>query len=227
MDIMEIILLIAGVVVVALSFFIPDKKAADVDVKGLTEDEVKGIVGQEVTSLEDRVADLMEKTERSMEKLSNEKIMAVDEYSDTVLAQIHKNHEEAVFLYDMLNNKQASLKNALSEINRTLKETREAAATLEKLNHISDAPNLASTRNAEKGPDSTESSEPEMRAEGTMEEKPGLHGVQSAQGTEGDGRNKNEKILELCRQGKDATAIARELGLGVGEVKLVIDLFQG
>ena len=39
--------------------------------------------------------------------------------------------------------------------------------------------------------------------------------------------NSNDKILTLYRQGLSKVAIAKELGLGVGEVKLVIDLFQG
>ena len=41
-----------------------------------------------------------------------------------------------------------------------------------------------------------------------------------------EGQNNNEKILEMHRQGKSTVAIARELGLGVGEVKLVIDLYK-
>ena len=40
-------------------------------------------------------------------------------------------------------------------------------------------------------------------------------------------RNNNEKILSLHKEGMSDVAIARELGLGVGEVKLVIDLFKG
>ena len=39
--------------------------------------------------------------------------------------------------------------------------------------------------------------------------------------------NKNSEILELHRQGRSDVAIAQQLGLGVGEVKLVIDLFKG
>ncbi len=38
--------------------------------------------------------------------------------------------------------------------------------------------------------------------------------------------NNNEKILRLHKLGKSETAIAKDLGLGVGEVKLVIDLFK-
>ena len=39
--------------------------------------------------------------------------------------------------------------------------------------------------------------------------------------------NNNDRILELHKKGKSNVAIAKELGLGVGEVKLVIDLFKG
>ena len=35
-----------------------------------------------------------------MDRITNEKMMAINEDSDTVMTEIHKNHEEAVFLYD-------------------------------------------------------------------------------------------------------------------------------
>ena len=39
--------------------------------------------------------------------------------------------------------------------------------------------------------------------------------------------NNNERILKLNAEGKSVVEIAKELGLGIGEVKLVIDLFRG
>lgn len=42
-----------------------------------------------------------------------------------------------------------------------------------------------------------------------------------------NGSNSNERILALHKAGKSNMAIAKELGLGLGEVKLVIDLFEG
>lgn len=39
--------------------------------------------------------------------------------------------------------------------------------------------------------------------------------------------NHNERILALHQQGLSNVEIARELGLGLGEVKLVIGLFKG
>ena len=41
------------------------------------------------------------------------------------------------------------------------------------------------------------------------------------------GQNNNDRILELHNAGKSNMAIAKELGLGIGEVKLVIDLSEG
>ena len=38
--------------------------------------------------------------------------------------------------------------------------------------------------------------------------------------------NNNEKILNLYNQGMSNKDIAKELNLGIGEVKLVIDLFN-
>ena len=39
-------------------------------------------------------------------------------------------------------------------------------------------------------------------------------------------KNSNEKILAMYNEGKSNMAIAKELDLGIGEVKLVIDLFR-
>lgn len=42
-----------------------------------------------------------------------------------------------------------------------------------------------------------------------------------------DDSNANDIILEMYNNGRSVIEIAKELGLGVGEVKLVIDLYQG
>ena len=81
MDIMEIILLIAGGVIFVLSFFIPDKKGASAD--GISEEDVKAMIDRELAaggkSLDEAASEAAERTERSLERLSNEKIMAVNE----------------------------------------------------------------------------------------------------------------------------------------------------
>lgn len=60
----------------------------------------------------------------------------------------------------------------------------------------------------------------------SAQEEPRGVDIRFAQGKD-NGRNSNERILELHKAGKSNMAIAKELGLGLGEVKLVIDLFEG
>lgn len=142
MDIMEIVLLAAGGIVFILSFLIPMKKEeSSEETRGLAKEEIKTLVSEELEAVRGHVDDVVEeavtysieKTERSLERLSNEKIMAVNEYSDTVLAEIHKNHEEVMFLYDMLNDKHINLKNTVSEVNRTVKEVKETKKEAEEV----------------------------------------------------------------------------------------------
>ena len=66
-----------------------------------------------------------------MDRLTNEKMLAVNEYSDTVLDQIEKNHKEAVFLYDMLNDKHENLKTTVSEAVKTATEVKQTVKDAE------------------------------------------------------------------------------------------------
>lgn len=252
MEIMEIVLLVAGGIIFILSFLIPGgKEMASEQTRELTEKEVSAMVSDEMHKIKEHVSEVVdeavgyatEKTERTLERLTNEKIMAVNEYSDTVLAEIHKNHEETMFLYDMLNNKHANLKDAVSEVNRTVKEAEEAVSGFRMLateqqimseealseqtetNQLQEAVKEQESAMAGIGEETTEQ-------DGTASETTADAGelqperVSFLQENETDGRNSNERILELYRQGKSKVAIAKELGLGVGEVKLVIDLFK-
>lgn len=232
MDIMEIILLVAGGIIFTLSFFIPDKRGQSGG-KALPQEEIRALVENELAAVgnhvddtvEEAVSYAMEKTERSLERLSNEKIMAVNEYSDTVLAEIRKNHEEVMFLYDMLNNKHAGLKNTVGEVNRAVKEAQE---TLEAMQRFADSQEIAEPVKAR---DSVFPAErmaiPEPVQPVTAAPLTVLSGEETdVSGEEEQRRNNNERIMALYSQGKSATAIARELGLGVGEVKLVIGLFR-
>ncbi len=65
-----------------------------------------------------------------------------------------------------------------------------------------------------------------MPASTPVQEEPRGVDIRFARGKD-NGRNSNERILELHKAGKSNMAIAKELGLGLGEVKLVIDLFEG
>lgn len=245
MDTMEIVLLIAGVIIFILSFFIPDKNGAGGMSKALAEDEIKKLVNQEFEGIkvhvdevvEEAVTYAIEKTERSLERLSNEKIMAVSEYSDTVLEEIHKNHEEAMFLYDMLNNKHTNLKDTVSEVNRTVKEAEEAVSGIRKFvpesveeKETADgygelAEVFGLKREAPAGSFSPLQStvrKAEIENGEAVDFVPATGTALTAEQV----KNNNEKILELYKKGLSTVEIAKELGLGVGEVGLVIGLYQ-
>ena len=241
---MEIVLLVIGALVFAASFLIPSGKGdspahsmeiAKDEISDLVDKELERIRAQVDDTVEEAIKDSMDKTERTLERISNEKIMAVNEYSDTVLGQINKSQQEITFLYDMLNAKHDSLKNTASEMERKVKEAEIASREVE-----------AVTREAEIALRETEAATQMVRqvvapafqtiAEETEEENSQpeqfpeeeipVQSPQELQGTESYS-NKNDKILELHRQGRSDVTIAKQLDLGVGEVKLVIDLFEG
>lgn len=232
MGILEIVLLIAGVIIFTGSFFLPlggekntgiDQKAAKEDIHGLVEEEMNNVRSKMQDKMEETSEDAIEKAERALERLTNEKIMAVNEYSDTVLQEIHKNHEEAMFLYDMLNSKHANIKDTVSKMDKAVKaaenktlenKTAENKAAAEKTATDKTAGTVAEEKTAD-------ASQTETLIQPENSPEIGFMGE-----TVQEGQNNNEKILEMHKQGKSTVAIAKELGLGVGEVKLVIDLYK-
>lgn len=294
MGILEIALLAAGAVIFIVSFCIPVKEEKlKEETKNLAAAEVKSLVSEELEAVRGRLTELseeemkeqIEKSERSMERISNEKIMAVNEYSDTVLEEIHKNHEEVVFLYDMLKNKKAALaefyekadqdlqaflqqvkdseitvRENLAEISRkqreleaakkeavpyTAPESKKPAAVRrtkkaaepepekETVPEQAEAPEQKEFKpfvleKVEAVPKKTPAEEPESKPEEiSPAENAEVMLLLSNTAEDGAVGNSNERILELHKAGKSNMAIARELGLGIGEVKLVIDLYEG
>ena len=69
------------------------------------------------------------------------------------------------------------------------------------------------------------------KADSALDKEAVLKGLRSPEAllpkTEGGHFHHNEEILKLAKKGKTVVEIAKELGLGLGEVKLVIDLDKG
>ncbi len=128
---MEIALLVIGVIIFVISFLMPEvpMKKSERELAA-EQEEARRIVEQEVDTMRLRVGEAtnetvdfaVDKAERSLEKVSNEKIMAVGEYAETVLEEINKNHQEVMFLYDMLKDKQTDLTNTIRKADATVKE---------------------------------------------------------------------------------------------------------
>ena len=237
MGILEIVLLIAGIIIFTGSFFLPlggekntgiDQKAAKEEIHSLVEEEMNTVRSKMQDKMEETSGDAIEKAERSLERLTNEKIMAVNEYSDTVLQEIHKNHEEVMFLYDMLNSKHANIKDTVSKMDKAVKASENKTAENKTAENKTTADKNAVDKTAA---DKTAGTMAEEKIADTSQTESLIQPENSPEiGFMGEmvqeGQNNNEKILEMHRQGKSTVAIAKELGLGVGEVKLVIDLYK-
>ena len=250
MGLIEILLILIGILAFVGSFVIPEKMSKAVNIE-IPEEKINQLIEEQVNNaaykIEEKVDETIsaaaEKTERNMERMSNEKVMAIQEYSDTVLEQINKNHEESVFLYDMLNNKYAQVKNTTAEINARVQEWKEDVAIAdEEAEVVINESTVAEVDN--KTEEDVTEDKVKVKKPATKRKPPvkktaikntGSNNVKTREAIpnieiqfDSDssmGSNK-EKILALHQEGKSNMAIAKSLGLGIGEVKLIIDLFE-
>lgn len=133
-----IALSILGIFVIVISYFVPDKEDRE-DKKDIEkkQEQIRRLVETEIDGMKLRVNEAtnetvefgMEKSERALEKITNEKIMAVSEYASTVMEEIDRNHKEVMFLYDMLSDKQTDVKNTVRHAEAAVKEANDAAKT--------------------------------------------------------------------------------------------------
>ncbi len=101
-------------------------KEAAVLHEGEVRDRLKDLLSQECGAALD---DVKEK----LSEISNDKIMAVDEYAGQVLARIENNNQSVVFLYDMLQKKEDEMKSTMNKMEQTRRENRELFDRLEEL----------------------------------------------------------------------------------------------
>ena len=226
---MEITLLIIGVVIFCLSFVLKDKNDMQA-VQGIDEDklreEIRRITDKEYDAMslkakeatDSSVEYAMEKSERALEKISNEKIMALSEYGNTIMEEINKSHKEVMFLYDMLTDKQTDLKNTVRKAEATAREVKDAGNRVVKQKVV-----------RKKTEPQTVKEIPESEKRQEQDKGPARKKISAIieDGLSDDRKeNNNKRIIELHQAGRTNVEIARELGLGVGEVGLVIDLFK-
>lgn len=197
MDLLEIVMLIIGASIVIVSSLLihnPDKKN---DTKPNDDTAIK----QYSESLSSVSEEIISRTEEYLSKLSNEKIMAVSEYSDQILEKIDRNHEEVVFLYNMLTHKENELKETLKELNDSQRRTKELLAKRQEDTAYEDRQVKSLSFN---------------NAGNFNEDNNNSQAVSI----------NNEEILNLYSQGMSILEISKKLGIGQGEVKLIVDLFS-
>lgn len=140
MDMMVIVWVGLGVLVFALSYILPKRKEElDEDTKKFAGEQIRDILNKEIAGMQSKLDDVVtetieessSQTERALEKLTNEKMMAINEYSDTVIEDINVNHKEVLFLYDMLNDKHVTIRNTVTEVENTMGEITQTAKDIE------------------------------------------------------------------------------------------------
>ena len=208
----EIVILVAGILCICISFLMAGKReevngqsmsSEPAEIWSDKEDEmIKNRVG---SLLEEKQFETVEQAKDQMNHLCNDKIMAMDEFSRQILSKIDANHQEVVFMYNLLGEKENELKELM-----TGKVT------------------------PEEDGDTFMPEEPVMEQEEEPDaelEKDALDEIfkeqWGASEEEADREKINRKIKKMHEQGQSVLEISKALDMGQGEVKLVLDLYGG
>ncbi len=286
----DIILIVVGLVIVAASFFISEKiEGNKAGSEGSTASEVWSAKDEKYIrkQIKDALAKELDasviKADDQLSEVSNEKIMAVSDFSDQILEKIEQNHTEVVFLYNMLNEKETEMKTLMAKADKAKSGLENVMATLpikanakdgvaharksattvaEPAKNVQTAVDILSARRnksiMEKEQKEAEVLQKERKERVSdinplnhsneknpiEEENEALHQIahsalemmqtmskEEEERTAGavvgtSNESKNQKILRLHQEGKSIIEISKELGLGQGEVRLVINLFD-
>lgn len=268
---MEIFLIIVGVTAIIGSFVFAKTLEKNDNTNENNSGVTEAMLEEQVSKAVDHILDdRIEETEAKMDKLSSEKIMAVGDYSDNVLKEIDKNHDEVMFLYSMLNEKEKEVKNAVkdvenikrsinviannentgksdeletfanNQINDNIKNTKVSKETVSDASDMKENVKNLKVKESEKIPENNVSVKDNSNSNLTVSSakdnrdktKKNLNSNTSKKSKvvaiahKDVKKNNNNKILELYSKGMSNIDIAKELNLGIGEVRLVIDLYK-
>lgn len=196
----EIVLLIVAIGMILLSFVGTDRFNEKVQEDSFhASNKVENYENIIKNTVNDATYRAILDTKEQMSKLSNEKIMAINEYSDQVLEKIAHNNKEAVFLYDMLNKKQEEIKTVLAKTEMIHRENLKLVKQMEQNtgSEVAEVPKkFNSTVNLNK------------KKNGSSKEI-----------------DKKKQVLNLFQEQRSIQEIAKELNMGQGEVKLILDMY--
>lgn len=248
MTTIEIILLLVGCVFMIGSFFISEKLSSSElnKIAELSEDELKKIIEREVNNagtqmddvIEQKIEEAGEQAERVMEKESNEQIMQIHEYSETVMESMKKTHDEIMFLYSMLNDKHTEMTSMTGDLQRLAADIRnlqenmstKAGTSIRKPvaeSHVAQQPVMKQNAVVQPMTETIDvQPEPEVQVNRFQEIQEPEQKTEKPETADAQGMS-NDMILKLYEQGLSKVEIAKQLGRGLGEVNLVIELYKG
>ena len=276
---LEIVLIISGAIIFGISFFMTEKlSSSDVEyIKKISEKEINIILEKELSNAKDviddrikeKVDDGIEEIERATDKDTNDKLLSMNEFSDTVLDSMNRSNEEVVFLHRMLNEKEAKIesleKNLLDLEKRVMDSKKEL--DLDRLRFAEERSDLDREKEEQRAADEARIREEEEKkkvmvdmtslkeafknkiTEDRKEEKKEeavkrqeeerehvLTGIdlaamkKTAREVQESGKESviddNREIIELQKQGLSEIEIAKKTGRGLGEIRLILGLFD-
>ncbi|MBO5176328.1 MAG: hypothetical protein J6C07_02630 [Lachnospiraceae bacterium] len=237
----ELIFVLLGVGILIASCFVGGKEKKS-DATLLLPEEVLEGYKQEINTyaeriMEEKSEEVVIRTDDYLSKISNEKIMSVNDFSTQILEKIDTNHKEVVFLYDMLNKKEDEIKQTVQQFDKEKQEMQEVVGDIIKLTkqmkasiQKSDEPKSTSSEKGKKTETKRSTTKTTVKAEPAKTTAP----VKAIENQE-DGQlefaelmqadRRQEEVLKLHKQGKSVLEISKMMGMGQGEVKLIVDLY--
>lgn len=128
MLVIEILMIVIGLGAVIVSFRLSDDdKENDNDTAQIDLSEIEERMKQSVKETKEEI---LNKADEKFSKISNDKILGFSEYSEEVFKKIEKNHEETVFLYNMLTEKEKEIQKLIHNVDVTNADLRNESARI-------------------------------------------------------------------------------------------------
>lgn len=208
-----IILIIIGILFIFVSYYFAEKLEKEepredvVEIPTELNEEQKAQIDKLIKDYMDEQINIqLDDIEAKFSEIVNQKTLALGDYAVTVNEEIEKNHNEVTFLYSMLADKQKELMTSVEMIDTYKKEIQEM---------INNKQELVQTKQ--------EAEEEELKEAISEIDQEIMEEVEEEASVDGS----KDIILEMHKSGLSILEIAKHLGLGVGEVKLVVDLYRG
>lgn len=126
MIVIEIIMILIGLGAVIASFRLSNDNKENDGVKAeIDSEQIDEKIRKAVKKTEEEI---LNKADEKFSQISNDKIMGFNEYSNEIYDKIEKNHEETVFLYNMLTEKEKEIQNLIHSVDTTNADLRDETA---------------------------------------------------------------------------------------------------
>lgn len=238
----EIIFVLLGVGILIASCFV-GRKDTQTEKENLGSEEILELQKKDIRSyaeqiLTEKSEECIVKTDDYLSKISNEKIMSVNDFSTQILEKIDTNHKEVVFLYDMLNQKEDEIKQEVQKLDAEKQELREAAEQIilltKQIQQAAGKSDYQKNAKKEKGKKAEEKKvggksvdeqleQPSKQPEISVTQPVAEGHPEFSDTLQADWQK--EAVLKLHKQGKSILEISKTLEMGQGEVKLIIGLY--